>query len=58
MKVNFYLVKNGMEKDMMKMVIIYEIINGKGKIKQYDFDNGKFIFEGEYLNGERLSKNF
>ena len=23
MKVNFYMIKNGMEKDMMKMVILY-----------------------------------
>ena len=23
MKVNFYIIKNGMEKDMMKMVILY-----------------------------------
>ena len=30
----------------------YEIKNGKGYIKEYD-NEGKFIFEGEYLNGER-----
>ena len=32
--------------------IIYELINGKGKVKEYD-DNGKLEFEGEYLNGKR-----
>ena len=31
---------------------IYEIHNGKGKIKEYDF-SGELIFEGEYLNGEK-----
>ena len=30
----------------------YEIINGKGIIKEYD-NEGELIFEGEYLNGER-----
>ena len=34
--------------------IIYELINGNGKIKEY-FDN-KLIFEGEYLNGKRNGK--
>ena len=28
--------------------------NGKGK--EYDYWNGKLIFEGEYLNGERNGK--
>ena len=31
--------------------IIYELINGNGRIKEYN-DNGKLIFEGEYLNGQ------
>ena len=35
--------------------IIYELINGKGKVKEYYY-NGKLIFEGEYLNGERKGK--
>ena len=32
--------------------IIYEIINGNGKGKEYN-DYGNLIFEGEYLDGER-----
>ena len=32
--------------------IIYELINGNGKVKEYD-NNGELIFEGEYLNGKR-----
>ena len=35
--------------------IVYEIENGKGYIKEYNKE-GKFIFEGEYLNGERNGK--
>ena len=35
--------------------IIYELIKGTGKIKEYN-DNGKLIFEGEYLNGEKNGK--
>ena len=35
--------------------IIYELINGTGKIKEFN-DNGNLIFEGEYLNGERNGK--
>ena len=35
--------------------IIYELINGNGKVKEYDeFD--KLVFEGEYLNGKRHGK--
>ena len=34
--------------------IEYEI-NGNGKGKEY-WDNGKLIFEGEYLNGEKNRK--
>ena len=30
--------------------IIYELINGNGKVKEYDA-TGKNIFEGEYPNG-------
>ena len=35
--------------------IEFEINDGKGYIKEYDYD-GKLIFEGEYLNGERNGK--
>ena len=30
-----------MEKVMMKIVILYKLINGNGKIKEYDNSNGK-----------------
>ena len=33
-------------------IIIYELINGNGKVKEY-YDNGIIKFEGEYLNGKR-----
>ena len=36
--------------------IVYEIINGKGYIKEYNYYNGDLEFEGEYLNGERNGK--
>ena len=32
--------------------VIYELINGNGKVKEYDND-GNLQFEGEYLNGKR-----
>ena len=35
--------------------VIYELINGNGKVKEFD-DNGKLFFEGEYLNGKRNGK--
>ena len=31
---------------------MYELINGNGRVKEYGF-NGRNIFEGEYLNGDR-----
>ena len=34
---------------------IYELKNGKGKVKEYNSD-GKLLFEGEYLNGEKNGK--
>ena len=34
--------------------IIYELINGNGRVKEYYF--GGLIFEGEYLNGKRNGK--
>ena len=54
MKVNIYIIKNGMEKDMMKMVIL---INVNGKVKEYYKDEKLiFIFKGEYVNGSRNGK--
>ena len=35
--------------------IIYELINGNGKVKEY-YDVGILKFEGEYLNGKRHGK--
>jgi len=35
--------------------IIYKLINGNGKIKEYYYD-GNLEFEGEYLNGKRNGK--
>ena len=35
--------------------IIYELVNGNGKVKEYDY-GGKLRFEGEYLNGKRNGK--
>ena len=36
--------------------VIYELINGKGFIKEYNFSNNTIKIEGEYLNGERNGK--
>ena len=33
--------------------IDFEIKNGKGNIKEYNDKYAKFIFEGEFINGER-----
>ena len=35
--------------------IIYELKNGTGKVKEYDY-NGKLEFEGEYLNNEKKKR--
>ena len=35
--------------------VIYELINGNGKVKEYNVF-GKLEFEGEYLNGKRNGK--
>ena len=35
--------------------IIYEVIKGNGKVREYNI-NGEFEFEGEYLNGKRHGK--
>ena len=32
--------------------IIYELVNGNGRVKEYD-EKERLIFEGEYLNGKR-----
>ena len=37
--------------------IIYELINGNGKVKEYDWE-GRLIFDGEYLNGRRWNGKF
>ena len=34
--------------------LVYELINGCGKIKEYDKLERKLEFEGEYLNGMRI----
>ena len=34
----------------------FEIKDGKGNIKEYDYFDGRIEFEGEYLNGERSGK--
>ena len=34
--------------------VIYELNNGNGKIKEYEY--GKLLFEGEYLNGKKKWK--
>ena len=34
--------------------VVYQLINGKGKVKEYIF--GQLKFEGEYLNGKRHGK--
>ena len=35
--------------------IIYELINGNGKVKEYDI-NTNHVFEGQYLNGKEMKK--
>ena len=37
-------------------ILEFEIKEGKGTIKIYDYYEGKLLFEGEYLNGERNGK--
>ena len=34
--------------------IIYELMNGTGKVKEYNMFNGKLEFEGEYLNEKKI----
>ena len=33
--------------------IIYELIKGTGKVKEYDYISKRLEFDGEYLNGEK-----
>ena len=35
--------------------IIYELINGNGKVKEY-YDTESLRYEGEYLNGKKMEK--
>ena len=35
--------------------IIYELINGTGKLKEYN-EYGKLSYDGEYLNGKKNGK--
>ena len=39
-----------------KREIVYQIKDGKGYAKEYNWFNGHLIYEGEYLNGERNGK--
>ena len=36
--------------------VIYELKDGKGYVKEMEYNKGKLVFEGEYLNGERNGK--
>ena len=36
--------------------IIYKLLNGNGNVKEYYDNDGKLLFEGEYLNGKRNGK--
>ena len=36
--------------------IIYELIKGNGKVREYDYKNEYLKFEGEYLNGKKEGK--
>ena len=42
---NFYMIEIEMEKDNENINIIYELINGNGRVKEYN-DNIKLLFEG------------
>ena len=43
-------------KGYYKNHVIYELINGKGIVKEYNYFSGNLEFEGEYLNGKRNGK--
>ena len=34
--------------------VIYELINGKGTVREYNYQG--LVYEGEYLNGKRHGK--
>ena len=36
--------------------LIYELKDGKGLVKEYNYDYDFLVFEGEYLNGKRNGK--
>ena len=36
--------------------VIYELVNGKGKVKEYSLYNEILVFDGEYLNGDKTGK--
>ena len=55
MTIEIPVIRNIMEKDMININIIYKLINGNGKVKEYD-DENKLRFEGEYLNRKRNGK--
>ena len=55
MKENIYDKKwNGKGYDE-NLNITYELINGDGKVKEYDYE-GRLEFEGEYINGKLIYK--
>ena len=35
--------------------VVYELKEGNGYVKEY-YPNGNILFEGEYLNGEKMEK--
>ena len=41
---------------MAEIIIIYQLINGKGHIIEYNRYTNDIIFEREYLNGEKNGK--
>ena len=45
----------GYDKNGKNGNIVFELKNGNGYVKQYDYE-GDLIFEGEYLNGLRYGK--
>ena len=48
------MIKNGLEKDDEDSNIIYELYNGNGKMKDYNWKG--LIFEGKYNKWERNGK--
>ena len=47
---------NGIGYELNTNNILFELKNGKGKVKEYIFSFGILVFEGEYLYGERNGK--